>query len=516
MEANTDRDYPRLITSPQNLEPASRRIQLPSAVDLAVRMASVPSSVRALVSRLPRPVIARVTITDELSRIPLAVRQLLKLVTTSDHFELGHLELGAAETRVELEASGRSHVIAGEGLVVELDELVRDALLKLFSPADLVSVAEGFATQSARLEALHALTTLMLQSSDLDRALYVMLSGITSGHGLGMNRAALFLRDEENRRYVGSKAIGPHDEEEAHRIWEAIEVEGKTMEHLVDDYTSSNLDGRFQHFVETLSLVETDQLDDEIVLARASDGPVRFSRARAVNPSLGALGVKDDYVIQVIKLPGTVLGLVVCDNLYGKDPISNDKLDALGSFIGQSALVWQNLSLLRRVETLARHDALTGLLNRRALEARFDEERARAARTERPFSVLVLDVDHFKRVNDDLGHAAGDQALRSIGVLLQTSLRAGDHAGRIGGDEFVVLLPESTEVDAAVVALRIGENAARANVSLSIGGATWPTSVANLDELLPSADASLYQAKREGRARGRLASGLSIGPFRSG
>ncbi len=512
-EAHRDRVYPRSIASPSHRAPTPTRIELPSAVDLAVRMASVPPSVRALVSRLPGPITVCASIPADVALIPIAARQLLKLFTTSDRFELGDLEIGAAETKVELSAFGRTHVITESALGSELDALMRNALLALCSSAELVGIVERFSAQSARLEALHMLTTLMLQSSDLDRALYVMLSGITSGHGLGMNRAALFLHDESARQYIGSKAIGPHDAEEAHRIWEAIEVEGKTMEHLVDDYASENLDGRFQHFVETLTLVRTDQVDDEIAMAEAATGPVCFTRRAAKNPSLAALGVKDEYVVLVIQLRGTILGLLVCDNVYGRDPISHDKLEALASFIGQSALVWQNLSLLRRVETLARHDGLTGLLNRRALEARMGEERARAARTDRPLSVLVIDVDHFKRVNDVLGHAAGDDALRAIGLLLQSSLRAGDHAGRFGGDEFVVLLPEATEAEAAIVALRIGQTAARANVSLSIGGATWPSSVETLDELLPSADASLYEAKRGGRARGRLANGLAIGPF---
>ncbi len=470
---------------------------------------------RALVSRLPTVLSASVAIGPraDTSSFPLALRQLLKLATTSNVVIVRHVELDAPRAHLELASHDRSHRVEAPQLAEELGRVLRGALEALYSASELVGAAEAFASQAARLEALHELTSLMLRSSDLDRALFVMLSGITSGHGLAMNRAALFLRDDARRSYVGAVAIGPSDAAEAHRIWEAIEVEGKTMEHLVEDYATKNVDGRFHEHVRTLELRAGDASDDEILIAEAADGPVRFTRDEPRNASLAALRVAGEWVVSVVKLHGTTLGLVVCDNVYSEVPVGDDELEALERFLSQSALVWQNLSLLSRVESLARHDALTGLLNRRAIEARLEEECSRAARNERPISVLVLDLDHFKSINDDRGHAAGDEALRAIGGLLTASLRANDFAGRIGGDEFLVLLPEATEDEAVAVARRIGEAGTRAGLSLSIGGATWPGSAIDVASLVSRADESLYGAKRDGRSRALFASGVSIGPF---
>ncbi|MBI5479706.1 MAG: GGDEF domain-containing protein [Deltaproteobacteria bacterium] len=164
-------------------------------------------------------------------------------------------------------------------------------------------------------------------------------------------------------------------------------------------------------------------------------------------------------------------------------------------------MVWENLLLLKRVETLARVDSLTGVLNRREFEARFEAERSRALRSQGPCSLLVLDIDGFKQVNDRQGHAAGDDVLRRLGALLQQTVRSHDTLARFGGDEFVVLLPDTPGDHVAQAAVRIGALARHAGISVSIGGATWPTDCADLTQLFAVADRNLYRAKNAGRGR---------------
>ena len=151
-----------------------------------------------------------------------------------------------------------------------------------------------------------------------------------------------------------------------------------------------------------------------------------------------------------------------------------------------------------RLEQEAMVDPLTGLLNRRALERDVRREKARAARYGRKFSVMVIDVDGLKQVNDSEGHLAGDLYLRSLAQSLSEVLRSGDEAYRIGGDEFVIVLPETGEARAAAVAERIEVSGAP---PFSWGAATFNEDGEDLDELIGAADRRLYERRALVRSR---------------
>jgi diguanylate cyclase (GGDEF)-like protein len=478
----------------------------------AILVASIPPELRALFHKLPRALRLDAELPRDAAAIPLAARQLLKLATLGERVVLGAVEWHDEPSRVAIvTSSGASSVrLERAGLAADVEALAPSLLLSLHDAASLLEVARAFATESARLSALHELTRHMLRGTDVDRALHVMLTGITAGHALGFNRAALFLRDEARARYVGDKAIGPYDAAEAHRIWEAIEVEGKTFGHLVEDWARPDADTRLQRAVQGTELVVGDAEGDEIAIAERASGPVLFRCEKPTSAALEGLGVSGEFVLQVIQPHGRVLGLLLCDNRFSGVAIEQDRLAALATFVEQVGLVWQNFSLLDRVERLARFDGLTSVLNRRAIEAHLADAQARALGARRPLSVLLLDVDHFKEVNDARGHAAGDEVLRAVAAVLRKAVRGADHVGRFGGDEFVVVLPDAGEGEAAAVARRIGEAARASGVSLSIGGASWPAPIEALDSLLAAADACLYEAKRDGRGRGKLAGGTRV------
>ncbi len=505
-----DFGYPSLIEplAPPPLPAAVA--DAPEPVARAILVASVPLEVRALFRKLPRALRLDAELPADPAAIPLAARQLLKLATLQERVVLGALAVHDGPAAIVLSSPTGSVRLEAEQLGGAIEAIVPAALLALHDAAALLDVAQRFASEAARLSALHALTRLMLRGADLDRALYVLLTGVTSGHALGFNRAALFLRDEAGARYVGDKAIGPYDAAEAHRIWEALEVAEKSFEQLLDDYTRADVDTHLQRAVEGLELVASDAGDDEIAIAERVTGPVLFRRERPTCVGLRALGVSGEFVLQVIKPHGRVLGLLLCDDRFSGASIEQDRLAALATFVEQIGLVWQNFSLLDRVEKLARFDGLTSVLNRRAIEANLAEAQARAIGAERPLSLLLLDVDHFKSINDERGHAAGDEVLRQLGGVLRSSVRGADHVGRFGGDEFVVVLPDAREEVAAAVARRIGDAAAAAGISVSLGVASWPAPVAEVDTLLAAADAALYRAKRDGRSCGRLASGAQV------
>jgi diguanylate cyclase (GGDEF)-like protein/putative nucleotidyltransferase with HDIG domain len=167
-------------------------------------------------------------------------------------------------------------------------------------------------------------------------------------------------------------------------------------------------------------------------------------------------------------------------------------------------------SLIGRLSDAARTDPLTGLLNRRGFQESFDLELERSRRSERPCTLLVADLDHFKRVNDLLGHPAGDARLIKLAQILVAGKRRIDAAARMGGEEFALLLPDTDEHGGFVIAERL-RHAARdvystepVELTVSFGVASYPRHGTTGDQLLVAADQALYVAKELGRDRTAL------------
>jgi diguanylate cyclase (GGDEF)-like protein len=154
---------------------------------------------------------------------------------------------------------------------------------------------------------------------------------------------------------------------------------------------------------------------------------------------------------------------------------------------------------------------LTGLFNRRYMEESLEREIARATRSATPVAVLILDLDHFKKINDTYGHSAGDHVLRELGAILRYRSRTEDVAARHGGEEFMLMLPGMGKIDAVQRAeelrVAIGDIQLLDNgidlpkVTVSIGVAVFPDHGYTADDLLRSADRALYRAKNSGRDR---------------
>jgi len=254
-------------------------------------------------------------------------------------------------------------------------------------------------------------------------------------------------------------------------------------------------------------LFEVLDLDKGSVFANEHPGGVMF-RAMAERGEYGQ-GDMDDLIAERVAIMRAGKSLQ-----YERQLVSGRWIECRGTPIlgGRFMTIYRDVTQLRhlieKLEQQASLDPLTGALNRRKFAEIAQREFNRAQRFARPLSFVVLDLDHFKAVNDTHGHAAGDAALCEVVALCKKGLRETDHIGRFGGEEFVLMLPETDINGAEVVAnrLRLGVEAmiisiesAEIHLTISAGAAEVGPGHQSVDDVIAAADDALYQAKRDGR-----------------
>ncbi len=215
-----------------------------------------------------------------------------------------------------------------------------------------------------------------------------------------------------------------------------------------------------------------------------------------------------------LTLPLAVEGEIIgCISLNSDQPSAFDAQNLqFFSVIGyQIAATLKHLQRFSSAKNMAIYDTLTGLYNRRYFEERLKGEAQKSFANRIPLSLIMVDIDHFKKVNDTFGHPEGDMILREIASLLKKSVRKKDTVGRYGGEEFILILPEASIEASSMIAERIrllvestlfDVGKAQLNLSVSLGISNFPMHGARSDEeLIKMADQALYEAKRGGRNR---------------
>jgi len=211
-----------------------------------------------------------------------------------------------------------------------------------------------------------------------------------------------------------------------------------------------------------------------------------------------------EYFIFPLKEKGKRIGYLVFKEV---EELEKEKVIILAT---QFALALRRVRLYKEIERVAITDGLTDVYTRRHTMERLQEEIRRSQMRKMEMAVLMIDVDHFKGINDNYGHLTGDQVLREISEIIKQNVREIDIAGRFGGEEFCIVLPDTGLEGAQYVAERIRTTTQAAdikaydaivNVTLSIGIAIYPKDAKKLDELIDKSDWSLYKAKKRGRNR---------------
>ncbi|XTI73083.1 sensor domain-containing diguanylate cyclase [Acidithiobacillus sp. AC3] len=283
-------------------------------------------------------------------------------------------------------------------------------------------------------------------------------------------------------------------------------------------------DAQFQHLMNTMQ---------DVFYRTDADGITRYVSASVRN----VLGYSPDEIIglpaavfypdqdnrkelvEVIKKQGYVRdfpGQMRCQDgrIIDISISSTILLDEMGQYAGVEG-IWRDITerrtLERKLEQLASRDELTGIANRRFSLEEMGKRLSRYKRHQRDMSVCILDLDHFKRINDQHGHLVGDQVLLEFSVVVQSELRSTDHFGRLGGEEFLLICEDSSIENTSSLARRILQKVCdhpvaissqtSIQVTVSIGATAVESSDSSISSILSRADNALYQAKSEGRNR---------------
>jgi diguanylate cyclase (GGDEF)-like protein len=231
---------------------------------------------------------------------------------------------------------------------------------------------------------------------------------------------------------------------------------------------------------------------------------ISFEECRLIDPGqdMSEYRHNPQYFVYPLQGKHRRIGYLLLRGMYDED---KEKAMIMGQ---QFALVLRRVRLYEEIERTAITDSLTEISTRRYVMERFKEEIGRARSRKLNLALMMIDVDHFKQLNDKYGHLAGDQVLHGIAKIIKTNIREIDIAGRYGGEEFCVVLPDTDKSGACFAAQRIREATERTaikaydnnvNVTVSIGIAIFPQDGMNAEEIIDKADWALYKAKKNGR-----------------
>ncbi len=386
---------------------------------------------------------------------------------------------------------------------------------------DVGTLQEKLGRANRDLTVLYEISNAMRTTLDLDHILYVILTCVTTHTGLGFNRGILFLINQKERCLEPQMAIGPDSGEHAQKIWQYI---SDVKPHLEDLIKEENVNSNIQRS----SLLQSVK---ELKISFDPNNPSPLARVYHEGMPLHITPDKiDQYkddaflqkfrtnelVIMPLKAKNKVNGLIVADNLFTQKPISEDDLRLFMMLANQAGLAIENASLYEMVRHKSHTDSITNLWNHGFFQDQLSQEIGSARAHQHPLTLLILDIDNFKELNDTYGHHNGDVVLREIAGILKDSSRENDYACRYGGEEFAIILTQTTKEQGLVIAERIREKVAgrtfklttdsdsgeqKIHATVSIGLSTFPEEAEIKEDLIAKADKAMYIAKFSGKNR---------------
>lgn len=264
-----------------------------------------------------------------------------------------------------------------------------------------------------------------------------------------------------------------------------------------------------------LSVVKARGLSKEDLAERSFDvgqgatGEALRTRQPIYVPNLSTKNTNGSALVVPVIYQENLIGLLIFSSPV-VDAFGEEERELFAAIANHAALALANAQLFQKTLQLSNTDGLTGILNRRAMEARLDLEWSRALRDKASLALLMIDIDHFKFYNDQHGHQLGDETLRRVARLLERNIRKVDAVARYGGEEFVVILPRASKTEAIEVANKLRRSVEQSDfvqgymqplgrVTISCGVAAAPDDADSIADLITCADDALFRAKQGGR-----------------
>jgi diguanylate cyclase (GGDEF)-like protein len=362
-----------------------------------------------------------------------------------------------------------------------------------------------------QLYILYELNKAMRTTLRLEEIIYIILTGLTAHEGLSFNRAMLFLVDEESKKINGFMGIGPMDMHEASLIWQSIEQQKMDLYDLIKTYhriKEENVKPKFMEFIQSMSF-NLDNRNGFLNTALWEKGPLHIKEEKTLtlkdDPLIAQLQLKE-FLIAPLWIENKPQGVIIVDNYITKKTINETDVRIFNMFVEQAAGAIENSRAFENTLFKAHTDTLTSLWNHGYFQYRLDEELLKAKSKNSAISILMVDLDDFKKFNDTYGHIQGDNALKKIAETLKGNCRQGDIPCRYGGEEFAVILPLTSRNEAYIIAENLRKKISETEIlnnkfTISVGLSNFPEDGLEKDILLRKADIALYKAKREGKNR---------------
>lgn len=381
---------------------------------------------------------------------------------------------------------------------------------------ELEKLKQELEKAKAELDILYEISNAMRTTLKLEEILYIILTGVTSHIGLGFNRAMLFLLNEKGDALEGMMGIGPDTGEEADRIWKGIEAKKMNLDDLIAEYKNfKSSKSKLNSFVQN-SKIPLERAEERVLVSTFLEGmPLHITKEthpRFFQDPLISFLDTEEFITVPLKAKDRVIGVILADNVYTKEPITKDDIRLLTMFANQAGMAIENAHLYEKTVIQSQTDSLTRLWNHGYFHYKLGELLEKANKENLCLSLIMLDLDNFKIYNDKLGHQAGDEILIKISGIIRESCRKDDFACRYGGEEFVIILPQTKKEEAYIIAERIRKNIEEfpfkhedvlpgQRLTVSLGIASFPENGVSKQDLIMYADKKLYEAKSLGKNR---------------
>jgi diguanylate cyclase (GGDEF)-like protein len=371
---------------------------------------------------------------------------------------------GDEKIAVEMMKRGaKDYLVKGADFTDILPHVVKRVVQDLIRERELNAAERAVAESQKQLSVLYKVSSAISQTIDMDKLFTVIFDTITDIDLLDVEKKiGLFFLEDDRLRLASHKGF-PRE--------------------LVDDHRSLKVGE---------CLCGLAAKEKKVIISRNCRSDRRHTMTY---PEMADHG----HIIIPLNARGKVVG-VLCLYLPPDIDVEENKMKLLDAIGNQIGVAIDNARLYEEAKKFALHDPLTGLANRRMMRIVFERTLSRARRTGESFSVIMLDIDHFKNYNDTHGHSEGDRLLVALAGLIVKETRKIDLVVRYGGEEFLVLLPETDMSRACEVAERMRHTVEqRSETTISLGVASYDKKMRTEKELISNADDALYKAKKRGR-----------------